>query len=167
MKKQRETPPSKAKITKYWQGKHYDGDLMFSWESAEECCWNCGQQNKYTERAHIVAHSLGGSNNPENFVLLCKSCHNEAPDTSEPNDIWDWIKKNKTPFGFPQTYTLERALLQHKQEGNPIFSNLKHPERFHKNLSDELEKVAYHGRHFSQSTVYYCLKRAQEANNRF
>ena len=48
-------------------------DLMDN-ESFEDC-W----QRAPLERAHIVARSQGGTDEVENFVLLCRECHAAAP----------------------------------------------------------------------------------------
>ena len=49
---------------------------------ADVSCWACGTTGDgFTpERAHVVAHADGGSNEPGNFVLLCALCHREHPD---------------------------------------------------------------------------------------
>lgn len=44
-------------------------------------CWN---RAKFLERCHIVPDSRGGSNDVSNFLLLCKECHKEAPDCTNP-----------------------------------------------------------------------------------
>lgn len=58
--------PTKIKIAQHW-GFPTD-DLTY--------CWGCGDCDSRVERAHILAKSAGGYNNPDNFVLLCKFCHN-------------------------------------------------------------------------------------------
>jgi 5-methylcytosine-specific restriction endonuclease McrA len=52
-------------------------------EMQEFMCGNCGQDlwkkpSGYTQGHHIVPHSLGGTLEPENLVILCPSCHVEA-----------------------------------------------------------------------------------------
>jgi hypothetical protein len=46
---------------------------------AAKQCWACGAIG-HVDRAHIVAHSDGGSMHPSNFFLLCGVCHREQPD---------------------------------------------------------------------------------------
>jgi len=43
------------------------------------------------ERAHVIPRSLGGSDEPENIVLLCYECHLAAPDTVEARYMWQWL----------------------------------------------------------------------------
>lgn len=59
----------------------YDGDPA-SWEKAA-----------FLERAHIVPKSLGGDDDVSNFLLLCKRCHEDAPDTSERAAMLAWADR--------------------------------------------------------------------------
>jgi hypothetical protein len=49
-------------------------------------CWAChidcfdGTDQILQDRAHIIAHYLGGPPDPYNFFLLCSQCHKEQPD---------------------------------------------------------------------------------------
>ena len=54
-----------------------------------EACWN----NSGLDRAHIVADSIGGADSPENFLLLCRSCHIKAPMTNDPQIMLTWAIK--------------------------------------------------------------------------
>ncbi|EPN22698.1 HNH nuclease [Pseudomonas syringae pv. actinidiae ICMP 19099] len=58
-------------------------------------CWCCGKQG-YQERAHIVPHSLGGPDTPENLFLLCSACHLQAPDVRSPKWFFEWIDSEAT-----------------------------------------------------------------------
>ena len=64
---------------------------------AETHCWRCGCE-KNLERCHIVPDSLGGEDAPSNIVLLCKRCHADGPNVSDPEIMWDWIKAYKIPY---------------------------------------------------------------------
>jgi hypothetical protein len=44
------------------------------------------------DRHHIIPKSRGGSNDPENFVLLCDSCHQKAPHTTDVDYFWEWAR---------------------------------------------------------------------------
>lgn len=60
-------------------------------------CWACrgdvidDEGKARLERAHIVAHYLGGPNVPSNFFLLCARCHFEQPDFAEPIKACFWL----------------------------------------------------------------------------
>lgn len=47
------------------------------------------------ERAHLKAHSLGGTSDPSNIVLICRTCHREAPDWDDPAEMLAWVQHRK------------------------------------------------------------------------
>lgn len=47
------------------------------------------------ERAHLKPHSLGGTNDPSNIVLLCKTCHLDAPDWDDPAEMLAWVQRRR------------------------------------------------------------------------
>lgn len=94
--------------------------VVYDW--GEPRCWACGQVvNKvfdyetyekllisnvnriwdYSEvaaklnKCHIVAHCIGGSDEPENLFLLCEGCHIESPDTENPENFFRWIYRRR------------------------------------------------------------------------
>jgi len=71
--------------------------LSVDWSEADSHCWRCGCE-KNLERCHIIPDSLGGLDSPNNLVLLCKRCHAENPNVSDPEIMWDWIKAYKVPY---------------------------------------------------------------------
>lgn len=42
--------------------------------------WNLPSAKLCYQRAHIIPHSGGGSNELSNYFLLCRQCHQESPD---------------------------------------------------------------------------------------
>ena len=60
-------------------------------------CWRCGYIRNL-ERCHIIPRSLNGSDTPENYVLLCNECHQEAPNVSDKNYMIEWIKKTSVCY---------------------------------------------------------------------
>ncbi|MGB2863892.1 MAG: HNH endonuclease [Sedimentisphaerales bacterium] len=42
-------------------------------------------------RCHIIPDSLGGMPEPENIFLMCKRCHDEAPDTTSKEMFLRWV----------------------------------------------------------------------------
>ena len=81
----------------YWSGYVDECDLSVDWAEADTHCWRCGCE-KHLQRCHIIPHSLGGKDAPENIVLLCKRCHAEGPNVTDPEIMWDWIKSYKVPL---------------------------------------------------------------------
>lgn len=91
--------PSKTAIIQYWQEHARDlADItgyVPDWD--EPACWTCGYpvetwDNNSLERCHIIPKSLGGANSPSNIVLMCKVCHDTAPDTSDAEAFAQWAK---------------------------------------------------------------------------
>lgn len=58
-------------------------------------CWRCGEIEKLC-RCHIIPSSRGGEDRPENFVLLCRRCHEDAPNCVDDEIIFDWLKAEKS-----------------------------------------------------------------------
>jgi hypothetical protein len=149
---------SKEEIVDYWRGKVEEIYLNFDWSDALEVCWNCGQErSKGIERCHIIADSLKGKDKPENFILLCRSCHNQAPNCNSKQIMWDWIKANKTATGFYETYFQEQAVKEYKR---------LYKKNFEEELLDIMEKKNYtiedtmiHIRKFYKTpkfTIHFC-----------
>jgi hypothetical protein len=98
--KQRRKAVSPQAVRQTWQDMLDKGDAGYLSvrvieNIADDCdslriCWCCGKQG-YQERAHIVPHSLGGPDTPENLFLLCSACHLQAPDMRQPKWFFDWI----------------------------------------------------------------------------
>lgn len=72
-----------SEIIAYW-AKHVDEcGLSVDWAEAERHCWRCGYERNL-QRCHIIPDSLGGKDEPSNLVLLCKRCHAEGPNVTDP-----------------------------------------------------------------------------------
>lgn len=102
--------PKKSEIFKYW--KEWLDLNAFDW--GEPSCWACGFgfNGKYNlkdskvspekiamlwnkaplQRCHIVPESLGGSSKPQNLFLMCRECHDLAPNTAFPEIFFQWVK---------------------------------------------------------------------------
>ena len=59
-------------------------------------CWCCGNKRN-TERAHMKPQSLGGTNDPDNFLLLCEECHKEAPDVDK-ETMLAWLTREASSY---------------------------------------------------------------------
>jgi len=92
---------------KHWSSIVYEGDLGVDFSDAHERCWRCGYKRR-VQKCHIIAKSLGGSDNPDNLIPLCAACHDEAPDVYEKEEMFNWIKKDHGVFY--NTFWEEKAL---------------------------------------------------------
>jgi len=93
--------PTHISIVSYWEDKIFEQDIGIDWaDKAHKRCWRCGKfsKSRKPERCHIIPSSLGGSNKPENFVLLCSECHKEAPNVNDKDAMWCWLKRTSTSF---------------------------------------------------------------------
>lgn len=96
-------------IAKYW----VSDEGRRRWSSVdvdigEPSCMACGYFARYwdkpraviarwnqcaLERAHIVAASSGGHDEPSNYVLLCAECHEAAPMTHDESVMFKWCER--------------------------------------------------------------------------
>ena len=65
------------------------GKIASFWNKPTEC-WKCGKHSDL-EAAHIIPKCIGGSNKTENLVILCKRCHEFAPNVNDKEYMWEWI----------------------------------------------------------------------------
>lgn len=104
--------PSKSQIFNYWKRRIFHKGLFIDW--GEPGCWACGfhYNDKYDiknpnaswdkilqcwdkiplQRCHIVSRSLGGTNKISNLFLMCRECHDLAPNTNIPEIFFEWAK---------------------------------------------------------------------------
>lgn len=109
--------PSKSQIFDYWKDRLRDTCGRFiDW--GEPSCWACGFHygSKYDikrsdasweeifrcwesmpfQRCHIVPRSLGGTNDVSNLFLMCRECHDLAPNTNIPEIFFEWVRKQSS-----------------------------------------------------------------------
>lgn len=104
--------PPKSEIFKYWKNRIFSYGLFIDW--GEPSCWVCGFHygSKYDikrsdaswdeiyrcwdkmplQRCHIVPKSLGGKDKAKNLFLMCRECHDLAPNTNIPSIFFKWAK---------------------------------------------------------------------------
>lgn len=104
--------PSKARIFDHWKDRLHAVGVSIDW--GEPGCWACGFHYgvKYDikssgaswseifdgweriplQRCHIVPGSLGGSDLPGNLFLMCRECHDLAPNTVIPEIFFEWVR---------------------------------------------------------------------------
>lgn len=88
---------TKEEIVDYWVRVEDECGLSVDWSEALIRCWRCGYKANL-QRCHIIPYSLGGKDEPSNFVLLCSRCHIDAPNVESKTFMWDWIRANGTPL---------------------------------------------------------------------
>ena len=78
----REIKTTLKQISDYWikNNNISETELNFDWSDSDTHCWSCGdnkhRKSKSTvslERCHIIPHSLGGEDLPNNYVCFVKN----------------------------------------------------------------------------------------------
>lgn len=135
MNKIKESLPSKAEIFEYWKtSKEY---IIIDWY--EPSCWACGEwwggiydidlEKEGTgahvrkkiwnrvplQRCHIVPKSLGGTNDLSNLFLMCKDCHDLAPNTKSRELFLTWAKSQGGRKGIEIKQTLDSFNLNEEE----------------------------------------------------
>lgn len=149
---------SVAQIHQYWMenSKVHESELNFDWADGETHCWNCGSTKaKRLQKCHIIPYALGGEDTASNYVLLCFECHHEAPNNSNPQYMWDWLKSNRTASGLYDTYKFEKALILFSQRrGKQFFEHIKALENPIAALEEVLKNIGTHTTHINVETWY-------------
>lgn len=127
MRKQIKT--RKLEIKKYWfQKLKRIGKI----ENIKRCdflkkdyCFSCLRVGPRLDRAHILAHSLGGEDMPPNLHLLCSACHHQSEEYSGER-YWYWFEKQNaihsilydiTRYSGLSTQKIVRFFMRDKIEG--------------------------------------------------
>jgi hypothetical protein len=104
--------PSKSEVFDCW--KERLGELGFDIDWGEPSCWACGfhYDAKYDikrsdvawsevlkrwdriplQRCHVIPRSLGGANDVSNLFLMCRECHDLAPNTNLAEVFLSWAR---------------------------------------------------------------------------
>ena len=98
-------------IINYWYSQYDESELSVDYAKAHKRCWRCGEERSL-EKCHIVPRALQGVDAPSNLVLLCKKCHLENPNVSDPEIMWDWLKAYSTTFY--DTFWLNEGLKEYE-----------------------------------------------------
>ena len=170
----RKPPPSIKRIVE-WACKNIDecglacdlGDYPTAPSLKRRPCWRCGLK-KAVERCHIIPHSLGGSNHPSNYVLLCKICHTQAPDLNDKEFMFKWIAKTKrcwltTPMKLYKEWTGVDFQTEIEKIGLAANNNdevLKVFKHIFKNIAKN--KTSYHPGGIPDQTTNYAVMKTME-----
>lgn len=97
-----------GEVVEYWRDKPNSFGTFI--DVNEPTCWSCGQfwEGRYDavgstylscwrkaplQICHVIPKSLGGNEHPNNLVLMCKECHDLAPNTSFPEILYRWMSQ--------------------------------------------------------------------------
>ncbi len=142
-----ELGPDIKDIVDYWSQREDECGLAVDWSEAHERCWRCGYKSKL-QRCHIVPRSRSGKFTPDNVVLLCRRCHREAPNCTDPRLMWIWLRSTCVPLY--QTFLISRAIQEYiRMFGRyPFIPHISlddlYSSKFLEVLQDELKKTIVH-----------------------
>ena len=153
-----------AEVVDYWTHHGDECGLSVDWAEAHERCWRCGYRSNL-ERCHIVPDSLGGLDSPENFVLLCRRCHREAPNVKDRSFMWRWLRAHAVPMY--DTYWTIRGMdefekLFKRKPFSGVSDEFSH-EKIREMLSAYIKDVIHHfgeGR-LNPSTIAWILAQVE------
>lgn len=134
-------------IVDYWFSRVDECGLGVDAAEAHERCWRCGCR-RTLERCHIVPASLGGSAEPSNLVLLCRRCHLENPNVTDPEIMWDWIRAYGTSFY--DTFWIIQGMKEYEFIYNRSLEeefkarNIEDIDEFSRITKEEMRKTTYH-----------------------
>lgn len=103
-------------VADYWVNKKEWLKTHLKVEQAKDHCWRCGEiisSHRQLQRCHIVPLTMGGVDEPNNYVLLCKACHIEGPDVNDKDIMWDWI--NAYSKGDKANFWTKRGLVEYEK----------------------------------------------------
>jgi 5-methylcytosine-specific restriction endonuclease McrA len=163
---------SKARIAEYWLGTE-PGRARLPGNAAlmdfgEPSCFACGfmatdpdepprlwsvWNRARLQRCHLVPRMLGGADTPENLVLLCDSCHRDAPDVGDPRYMLAWIERRESRFVRWQ-HAIEDAV-EAAGLTAPFHALTREQADRMAVIADELQRtwIGGHGAHLSESTI--------------
>lgn len=154
----RKNAPGKRQIWQYW----IDHGIQRGLDDSRyvnacnfDACVCCGRETSQLEKAHIIPHSLGGSNDVSNFILLCGKCHRESPDVADEHAIIEWMNAQPT-----EMETILR-LVQQEMDKYDVKAKVSLDEnRIKEIFSDLYKNAATHGGRFSDATRAYIIRQA-------
>jgi ribosomal protein L37E len=154
-----------AEIVDYWAHREDECGLSIDWAEAHERCWRCGYKSSL-ERCHIIPHSIGGSASPDNFVLLCRRCHREAPNVKDSSFMWQWLRAHAVPL-YDTYWTIRGFDEFEKLFKRKPFADVPHDfsrDEIDEMLSTYMRDVIHHfgeGR-LNPSTIAWVLARVEQ-----
>jgi len=102
--RERRRMPTVNRIVEYWR--RQEVQIAVEWNEATDHCWRCGkhlirvssarhsEDPDFPHRAHIVPRALGGKDDASNLIVLCRSCHAQAPDVADKEFMWEWLRRS-------------------------------------------------------------------------
>jgi len=138
--------PTHKSITNFWKTKVNEEDIGTYWLQAETHCWRCGNESPL-EKCHIVPNSRGGAEEDSNLILLCKKCHRDAPNHTNAEYMWLWIKTSSNKL---DDFWLIKAKEEYRNMfGEELWSGIDTSKKANieliaKLVTDEVRETTHH-----------------------
>ena len=94
-------------------------------------CWNRATAGKYAylQKCHIIPHCYEGDDSLDNFILLCKKCHNSNPNTSSVEMYQKWLDNIKPWDRYEEASAgLWEAMDLYEVEQEQCLEAMNHPD---------------------------------------
>ncbi|MFI3409969.1 HNH endonuclease [Citrobacter braakii] len=105
--------------------------------------------------AHIIPHSLGGSNDVSNYILLCNKCHRESPDIANESALIEWMNEQPTEME-SMLRLIQQEMDKYNKETQIAVNEILIKEIF----SELFKKAGAHGGRISDATKVYIVREA-------
>lgn len=131
-------------------------------DATEEECFKIWDKVGHLQVCHIIPKALGGSDALFNLFLMCKECHELAPDTSYRDIFFKWVEE--------QNYVMRETdkLIKELESFNLNIEDLKitDTEKFHKFLltNGGIHRSIYGGTKIKKSTIAGLLDKFIQLN---
>lgn len=86
--------PFSQEIANYWFNNVDEQRLSVDYSEATTNCWKCGYQRRLLPCQ--ISKDCNLIKAPNNYILLCKKCSSDYPQTTDIELIWDWLKLDNT-----------------------------------------------------------------------
>lgn len=104
-----------------WACGRYIHNFDYSTNKSLKEIYNDSEVKSQLQKSHIIPHSLGGDESPDNMFLLCPVCHKNSPDTKFKKEFFRWIYKRKQRHGTDEQLAYIDAIEELAKRGIPPF----------------------------------------------
>lgn len=114
------------------------------------------------QKCHIYPSALGGSNNPDNLFLMCKTCHNDSPDTKYPKQFFRFVRNRHLEGNiYVRAYKEARAIC-----GNKLDEFMNTFDTINDMWDLMFDDINTHGFNYSQSSISsWLIEKCEEMSN--
>jgi hypothetical protein len=109
------------------------------------------------ERAHIVPQALGGSDEPDNLIVMCTVCHEESPDWHDVSAMERWIAGQPERYGRTWDLWMEREPVLRRVMDDYVITDFDEADML-RHMRDAYSRAGTHGSKISLGTFESILR---------